>query len=79
MKDQFKLIGIYIDTPAFDLVTKDASRTIVDMLSLIGGTFGLLTGFSLISGVEIIYFLATFLLSFNRKETKRSKTNKPGT
>ena len=27
-------------------------------LSLIGGTMGLLTGFSIISGVEIIYFLA---------------------
>ena len=26
-------------------------------LSLIGGTMGLLTGFSIISGVEIIYFL----------------------
>ena len=27
-------------------------------VSLIGGTMGLLTGFSIISGVEIIYFAA---------------------
>ena len=33
------------------------------MLSAIGGTFGLLTGFSLISGVEIVYFLTKFLIS----------------
>ena len=28
-----------------------------DQLSAIGGTMGLLTGFSLISGVEILYFM----------------------
>ena len=29
----------------------------MDKLSAIGGTMGLLTGFSIISGVEIIYFV----------------------
>ena len=28
----------------------------VDILSAVGGTLGLLSGFSIISGVEIIYF-----------------------
>ena len=42
------MIGIYIDTPAFDVVTKDEAATFTDMLSNIGGTFGLLTGFFLI-------------------------------
>ena len=28
----------------------------MDILSAIGGTMGLLTGFSIISGVEIVYF-----------------------
>ena len=32
-------------------------------LGLIGGTMGLLTGFSLLSGVEIIYYLVRFFLS----------------
>ncbi len=32
-------------------------------LGLIGGTMGLLTGFSLLSGVEIIYFVVRFFLS----------------
>ena len=31
-------------------------------MGLIGGTMGLLTGFSILSGVEIIYFLLRFLL-----------------
>ena len=30
-------------------------------LGLIGGTMGLLTGFSILSGVEIIYFLIRFI------------------
>ena len=47
---------IYFDTPVFDRVTKDRAAKFVDMLSAIGGTMGLLTGFSIISAVEILYF-----------------------
>ena len=47
---------IYFDTPTFDRITKDRAAKFVDMLSAIGGTMGLLTGFSIISGVEILYF-----------------------
>ena len=35
---------------------QDRAAKFVDQLSAIGGTMGLLTGFSLISAVEIIYF-----------------------
>ena len=38
--------------------------TIEAQLGLIGGTMGLLTGFSILSGVEIVYFLLKFLLNF---------------
>ena len=47
---------IYFDTPTFDKITKDRAAKFVDILSAIGGTMGLLTGFSIISGVEILYF-----------------------
>ena len=33
-------------------------------LGLIGGTMGLLTGFSILSGVEIIYYLIRFNVPF---------------
>ena len=52
---------IYFDTPIFDRVTKDRAAKFVDMLSAIGGTMGLLTGFSIISAVEILYFLFRIL------------------
>ena len=37
------------------------------MLSAIGGTMGLLTGFSFISAIEIIYFLIKFVESYFKK------------
>ena len=47
---------IFFDTPTIDKITKDRAAKFVDMLSAIGGTMGLLTGFSIISAVEIVYF-----------------------
>ena len=47
---------IYFFATTFDRITKDRAAKFVDMLSAIGGTMGLLTGFSIISGVEIVYF-----------------------
>ena len=49
-------VRIYFETQTFDQVTKDRAAKFEDMLSAIGGTMGLLTGFSIISGVEILYF-----------------------
>ena len=46
-----------MSTSTFDVIKKDRAAKFVDQLSAIGGTMGLLTGFSLISAVEIIYFM----------------------
>ena len=53
---------IYFDTPKFDRITKDRAAKFVDMLAAIGGTMGLLTGFSLISSIEILYFGVKIIL-----------------
>ena len=58
-----KFVRIYFDSPTFDRITMDRADKPVDMLSAIGGTMGLLTGFSLISGVEIIYFATKIVLN----------------
>ena len=55
------MVRIYFDTPTFDKITKDKKEKFVDILSAIGGTMGLLTGFSIISGVEILYYFAQFM------------------
>ena len=62
-RTNFTVVRIYFDTPTFDKITKDEKVKFVDMLSAIGGTMGLLTGFSIISGVEILYYVAQFLFS----------------
>merc|ERR1712218_47839 len=55
-QSKIRYIRIFFDTPTFDIITMDRAAKFVDMLSAIGGTMGLLTGFSIISAVEIIYF-----------------------
>ena len=64
-KNNLRFVRIYFDTPTFDRITKDRAAKFVNMLSAIGGTMGLLTGFSIISAVEIVYF--AFKIMFNMK------------
>ena len=60
-KNNLRIVRIFFDTPTFDIITKDRASKFSDILSSIGGTMGLFTGFSIISGVEIIYhILKTF-------------------
>ena len=66
-KNKLRFVRIFFDTPTFDRITKDRAAKFVDMLSAVGGTMGLLTGFSIISGVEIIYFAGKFIFSFGQK------------
>ena len=74
-------VDIFFDTATYDEITRDVkvmfkfqdfyrkenSRqvSIESALSLIGGTLGLLTGFSILSGVEVIYFLIRFFVSLS--------------
>ena len=74
-ENNLQLISIYFDTPGYDEITKDTSASFTDKLSAIGGTFGLLTGFSLISGVEILYFMTKFLMSFANTKLHYKRSN----
>ena len=58
------MVRIYFETPIIDVITKDRAAKFVSILSAIGGTMGLLTGFSIISGVEIFYFAFKFMFNF---------------
>ena len=70
LRSDLKIIKIKFDTPVFDRITKDRAAKFVDILSAIGGTMGLLTGFSIISAVEIAYFAVRIfignLFKFNK-------------
>ena len=63
-----RFVRIYFGTQTFDRIEKDVAAKFVDMLSAIGGTMGLLTGFSIISGVEILYFTGKILYNLVKKK-----------
>ena len=67
---KLRYVRINFDTPTLDRITKDRSAKFVDMLSAIGGTMGLLTGFSIISGVEIIYFVGKIIFTFTKNRIR---------
>ena len=69
IETKLRYVRIYFATPTFDRITKDRAAKFVDYVSAIGGTMGLLTGFSIISGVEIVYFALGIVL----KLLKRNK------
>ena len=72
-----KFVQIYFGTATYDKIDRDEKVTVEAQLSVIGGTMGLLTGFSLLSAVEIVYFAIKFFLSLRVAKTdfKRTKTN----
>ena len=65
-----QLVQIYFDTATFDEVERDKKIKTEAQLSLIGGTMGLLTGFSIISGVEIIFFIFRLMLQYSHHDAK---------
>ena len=64
---QLRFISIHFGTSTFDRITKDRASKFENILSAIGGTMGLLTGFSLISAVEIVYFTIKIFIKSLRK------------
>ena len=73
-----QLVQIYFDTASYDQahdfqtlerknhfflqILRDKKLKFEAQLSLIGGTMGLLTGFSVISAVEILFFLVNLVM-----------------
>ena len=64
---------IYFDGSTFDVITKDRAAKFVDMISAIGGTLGLFTGFSIMSAVEIVYFGIKILLEAIKAYSSKRK------
>jgi hypothetical protein len=66
-------VKIFFATPTFDLIEKDEKANFETKFSTVGGTFGLLTGFSIISGVEIVYFLVKNVCTIiGKRQTKKT-------
>ena len=59
----FEVVQIYFGTSTYDQNEKDVKVTLEGQLGVVGGTMGLFAGFSLLSGVEIVYFALKFVIS----------------
>ena len=70
---QLEMIQTYFDSSTFDLIERNTKNTFETQISLIGGTMGLFTGFSILSAVEILYFIIKYLLSFRLKFKRRQR------
>ena len=70
---KLKYLSIYLATETYDEIEKDVKVTTEGAFGLIGGTMGLFTGFSILSGVEIIYYLAKFFMSRRLNKTDYQK------
>ena len=68
-----QILQIHFGTDTFDEIEKDVKMTLEGQLGLVGGTLGLLTGFSVLSGVEIIYYVAKFFMSLWISKIQRRK------
>ena len=67
-----QVVQIYFSTATYDKIVNDVSVTLGDQISAIGGTMGLFAGFSILSVVEILYFLLKFLLTLIMKARMKS-------
>ena len=61
IQSTLQLVQIYFDTATFDDIERDKKIKTEAQLSLIGGTMGLFCGFSIVSGIEIIFLLVKLL------------------
>ena len=62
-----QVVQIYFSTATYDKIVNDVSVTLGDQISAIGGTMGLFAGFSILSAVEVIYFVMKFLFALTKK------------
>ena len=62
-----QVVQIYFSTALYDRIENDVSVTLGDQLNAIGGTMGLFAGFSILSAVEVLYFVMKFLFALTKK------------
>ena len=69
-RKSLRFVKISFDTPSFNLITMDEAAKFMDIVGTIGGTMGLLTGFSIISAIELVYFALKISVNYFRNFLK---------
>jgi hypothetical protein len=76
-REDISILNFYFDTPLVSKLTLEMRMTLFDQIAAVGGSLGLFTGISIISMVEVVYWLAMYTTAFLRFRfkglTKKSK------
>ena len=67
------MVQIYFDTALFDEISQDKKATFETQISVLGGTLGLFSGFSVLSAYEIVYYISKLLMFYMKKAAKTCK------
>jgi hypothetical protein len=59
---------VFLRDPYYTSILRDQRTSILSFLGNVGGMVGLLTGFSVVSAVEILYHLVLLLAALTRRE-----------
>ena len=80
-KEDIAVLNFFFDTPIITQINLELRTSVFDMISAIGGTLGLFTGISVITFVEIVYWLFRFVAEafgesrlFNKLTLRRSES-----
>ena len=62
-ESKLQLVQIHFDTATFDKIEQDVKMTFSSVVMDVSGTMGGFVGFSILSGVEMVYFLLRFFFA----------------
>ncbi len=62
-EENIGVLNFYFDTPIITQIQLELRTSIFDMISAIGGSLGLFTGVSIITFVEIAYWISRFFIA----------------
>lgn len=72
-REDIAVLNFFFDTPIITQINLELRTSVFDMISAIGGTLGLFTGISVITFVEVFYWLLVFGLRFLCRENGKRK------
>ena len=76
LKEDMTFLNFFFDTQIITQINMEMKVSTFDKLSLIGGTLGLCTGISIITLIEIIWWLIQFGVLVIRQQIWKKENNK---
>ena len=72
-ESKLQLVQIHFDTATFDKIEQDVRVTFTSIIMNVSGTMGGFVGFSILSGVELLFYVLKFFISLGLRVWDRLK------